>query len=166
MFVRVRIDECGRVVTDAKSPLMTNITTLLKQEIVRVARKEVRGETQHLKKASAAHRSHIAALKRQVLQLQQQLRRVSRSSSWGAPAASADQPVKKIRYSAKSLAAQRRRLGLSASALGALLGVSSLSIYHWESGNTRPRSAHLPDIAALKNMGKADAAALLAALRS
>jgi len=43
---------------------MPNIATLLKTEISRVARKELRGESQALKKAVSAHRSEIAALKR------------------------------------------------------------------------------------------------------
>ena len=43
---------------------MPNIATILKHEISRVARREVRGETQSLKKAAGAHRAEIAALKR------------------------------------------------------------------------------------------------------
>jgi len=43
---------------------MANIASLLKSEISRIARKEVRAETQTLKKASAQYRSDIAALKR------------------------------------------------------------------------------------------------------
>ena len=66
------------------------------------------------------------------------------------------------RFSAKGLASQRKRLGLSAQALGKLIGVSGLSIYHWESGKARPRSNHLPAIAALKTLGKNEAAAVLA----
>jgi DNA-binding transcriptional regulator YiaG len=74
----------------------------------------------------------------------------------GAEAAE-DESGKQIRYSAKSLASQRRRLGLSAAALAKLLGVSALSVYKWESGNTRPRQKQIEAIAALRGMGRREA---------
>ena len=45
---------------------MPNVASLLKQEMARVARKEVRRETAAIKKASAGYRSEIASLKRRV----------------------------------------------------------------------------------------------------
>ena len=48
---------------------MPNIASVLKDEILRLARKEVRRELEGLKKASAQYRSDIAALKRQVIAL-------------------------------------------------------------------------------------------------
>ena len=62
------------------------------------------------------------------------------------------------RYSAKGLAAQRRRLGLSAASVAKLLGVSTLSVYKWESGKTRPRAKQIEAIATLRGMGKRDVA--------
>ena len=43
---------------------MPNIASVLKEEVVRLARKELKAATEGLKKAVAAHRSEIAALKR------------------------------------------------------------------------------------------------------
>jgi hypothetical protein len=43
---------------------MPNIASLLKAEISRVARKEIRAEITALRKAATTHRSEIAALKR------------------------------------------------------------------------------------------------------
>ena len=45
-------------------PRMENIASILKTEIARVARKEVRAETLGLKMAVGAYRSEIAALTR------------------------------------------------------------------------------------------------------
>ena len=58
---------------------MPNIATLLKNEIARVARKEVRAETQSLKKAINTHRGEIAALKRNVRALEQKVRQLGKS---------------------------------------------------------------------------------------
>jgi DNA-binding XRE family transcriptional regulator len=44
----------------------------------------------------------------------------------------------------ESMAAQRRRFGLSAAECSLLIGASSQSIYNWEEGKARPRAQHLP----------------------
>src|SRR4051794_23964645 len=134
---------------------MPNIGTVLKSEISRVSRKEVRGETQALKKSISQYRSQIADLKRRMHALEQQVRRVGKGSR---PAEAAeDEPAGHLRFSAKGLAAQRRRLGLSAAAVARLLGVSALSVYKWESGKTRPRARQIEAIAGLRGMGKREA---------
>ncbi|HEY8050963.1 MAG TPA: helix-turn-helix domain-containing protein [Ramlibacter sp.] len=139
---------------------MPNIASLLKEEIGRVARRHVRSETEALKKASSHHRSDIAQLKRRIQVLEQQLKRVAKGTSRGRAAAAAAEPLadgRQVRYSAKSLRSQRKRLGLSAASLAKLIGVSALSIYKWESGNTRPRPKQIEAIATLRGMGRRDA---------
>ncbi len=54
---------------------MPNIASLLKTEISRVARKEVRADTLALKKAIGVYRAEIAALKRRTQALELELRR-------------------------------------------------------------------------------------------
>ncbi len=144
---------------------MPNIASLLKSEISRVARKEVRSETASLKKAVAAYRADIAALKRRAQALEQALRRLGRASAKAAPAVASDEPSQTLRFSAKGLASQRRRLVLSAHDCGLLVGASGQSIYNWEAGKARPRAEHLPAIAALRAMGKREANRRLASLR-
>ena len=141
---------------------MPNIATVLKEEIARVARKENRGETQKLKKASAQYRSDIAALKRRIQALEQQVKRLGKTTGRKAPVAQEDDDGgTQLRFSAKGLAAQRRRLGLSAAAVATLLGVSGQSVYKWEDGKTRPRASQIAAIATLRKMSKRQAAARL-----
>ncbi len=144
---------------------MPNIATLLKGEISRVARKEVRGETLALKKTVSAYRSQIAALKRRTQALEQQLRQLSRIRSKPEPSAKNAPPSGTGRFSAKGMVSLRRRLGLSASDCGLLLGASAQSIYNWEEGKVRPRAKHLAAIAGLKTLGKKEATARLISLR-
>ena len=142
---------------------MPNIASVLKEEIARLARKELRGETGGLKKASAQHRSDIAALKRRVAAIEQMLVRLDRKGN--KPAAPPDAEAgPRIRFSAKGLGAQRQRLGLSAAEAGALIGVSAQTVYNWEAGSTHPRPQQLAAIAALRHMGKREASARLQAL--
>jgi DNA-binding transcriptional regulator YiaG len=135
---------------------MPNIGTVLKSEISRVARRELRGETQALKKSISQYRSQIADLKRRMQALEQQVKRAGRRGVQAAAAAPPD-ASSHLRFSAKGLAAQRRRLGLSAASVARLLGVSALSVYKWESGKTRPRARQIEAIASLRGMGKREA---------
>lgn len=147
---------------------MPNIASVLKEEIARVARKELKGDNLKLKKSSAQYRSEIAALKRRLQALEQQVAKLSRAARRTAPAAAAAEEgdaATKLRFSAKGLKTQRQRLGLSAADVAALLGVSGQSIYKWEDGKTRPRASQLPAIATLRGLSKREAAARLEALR-
>jgi DNA-binding XRE family transcriptional regulator len=144
---------------------MANIASLLKTEISRVARKEVRAETMNLKKAVGVYRAEIAALKRRAQKLELDLRRLSKVHAKAVPVEVQPQPSQKLRFTAKGLASQRRRLGLSALDCGLLVGASGQSIYNWEEGKARPRVNHLSAIATLRTLGKKDAAARLASLR-
>jgi DNA-binding XRE family transcriptional regulator len=142
---------------------MPNIASVLKEEIARVARKEVRSDTQALKKSSASHRSDIAALKRRIAGLEQMVKRLGKQAGGKTAAAvEAGAPAGSFRFSASGLMAQRKRLGLSAAEAGKLLGVSDQSVYKWENGKTRPRASQFASIAALRGMSKKQAAARLA----
>jgi len=140
---------------------MPNIGAVLKSEISRLARKEIRGETQQLKTQVARYRSELAALVKRQCELEKQLRKQSKAVK---PAPVAEEPGKSLRFSASGLAKQRQRLELSAREVGALLGVSPLSIYKWETGKVRPRAKQLEAIASLRSLGKREAAARLETL--
>jgi DNA-binding transcriptional regulator YiaG len=135
-----------------------NIASVLKEEIARVARKEVRSETENLKKASAQYRSEIATLKRRVTALEQQVTRQGKAKV--SPPKIPEQ-VTPLRYSAKGLSAQRQRLGLSGPEMAALLGVSTQTIYNWEAEKSRPRQQQMAAIGAIRVMSKREAAAKL-----
>jgi DNA-binding transcriptional regulator YiaG len=145
-----------------------NIKTVFQAEMARVARKETSAEIKALRQANTQQRSHIAALRREVQALAKQMKRLAKGATPPRGAAQAqedsDGDARQIRFSAQRLAAHRQRLGLSAAAVAKLLGVSALSVYKWESGKTRPRAKQLQAIAALRTLGKREAAARLVEL--
>ena len=108
---------------------MPNVASILKSEIMRIARKEIRAEVESLKKSVTSHRSEIAALKRRSEALEKELKRVHKSVPQPG-SAPIENTGKANRFSAKRLAAQRQRLGLSADAVGLLVGTSGQSIYN------------------------------------
>ncbi len=145
---------------------MPNIASILKSEISRVARKEIRTETASTKKASTVHRAEIAALKRRLLVLERQIREVAGISDRRAPGVAPQVASAPKRFSSKGLTSLRRRLGLSAHAFGLLIGSSSQSVYNWEDGKTRPQSKYLAAIAFVKTKTKTQIAARLRELQT
>jgi len=144
---------------------MPNLAAVLKDEVARLARKEIRKQTATMQKASAQYRRDIAALKRKAAGLERQVALLERSTA-AQPAqesAPAEQGAK-LRFTAKGLRSQRKRLGLSAGAYAKLVGVTAQSIYNWERGSSRPRQSQIAALAALRGIGKKQVAAKLAQL--
>lgn len=147
---------------------MTNLASVLKAEIARVARKELRVETESLKKTVAAQRSEIAALKRRTSELEKAVKALMRSADKpvrAAVPANEEGDAGQFRFRASGMASNLKRLGLSADEFGLLVGASGQSVYLWESGTTKPRPQNLAAIAALRGVGKREVAARLEALR-
>lgn len=144
---------------------MSNIAAVLRQEIIRLARKEARAITKSLQKASGQYRKDIAELKRQNAKARAEIGRLQRQASKGGAAPIAEAPTEKVRYSAVSVVAQRKRLGLSAADFGKLVGVTAHTVYKWEHGAARPRSAQVKAFGAIRGIGKTEANARLEQLR-
>jgi DNA-binding transcriptional regulator YiaG len=123
--------------------------------IARVARKELKEELQALRKATTAHRSEIAALKRQVKSLASALKATTKASRSSSKDTVVDEPsAPGIRFSAARLAALRAKLGITQAQMATLLGVSYLSVHKWEAGASKPRAAQLQKIAVVMKLGK------------
>lgn len=140
---------------------MTSLGSVLKNEITRLARKEVKAQIEPLKKANSGYRREIAELKRQVAVLARQSKVASKAIS-KRPQENAEPPP--ARFVAKGLRSLRARLGLSAADFGKLAGASGQSIYNWESGKAVPRKSQLTVLAGLRTLGKREAQARLAEL--
>ena len=137
---------------------MPNLAVTLKEEIQRLARKEIKAQTGSTKQAVAKYRSEIAQLKRQFREQEKKIAFLEgqEKKRLGKPQA-AEESVEGIRFSARSVKAQRERLGFSAAAYAKLVGVSPITIYNWEQGKTRPQKAQLAALAAVRGIGKREA---------
>jgi DNA-binding transcriptional regulator YiaG len=146
---------------------MTTLANVLKDEIRRLARKEVRAQTGSTSRAVAQYRREIARLKRAQLAQDKKIASLERETrkSLAMPAAEAD-PNGDSRFSARSVRAQRRRTGLSAADYAKLVGVSPLTIYNWEHNNSRPRREQFAALLGIRGLGKREAQAKLATLES
>lgn len=139
---------------------MTTLANALKEEIRRLARKEIKATTQSMAKAIAQYRREIAKLKRQVRDHEKSIAAL-RSQRPAAPKLAAESTM---RFSARSVKAQRAKTGLSAADYALLVGVSALTIYNWENGKSRPRQEQFAALASLRGIGKREALRRLEAL--
>jgi DNA-binding transcriptional regulator YiaG len=142
---------------------MPNIATVLKSEISRLAKKEAKAATTKLQKASVQYRADIAKLKKL---LGEQAKALTALRKQQTQPEATQQDGDNARFSARSVKAQRMRLGLSAADYGKLVGVSGLTIYSWESGKSRPRKAQLDGFMAVRGIGKREAARKLEELKT
>ena len=140
---------------------MPNIATVLKEEILRLARKEVRRQTSTFKRASAQYRRDIAEVKRQVSDLRRKLTPLEKQVLKGVSFQAAPVDVEHVRFNARGQRSLRRRLGLSAADYGKLIGVTGQTVYSWERETSRPRKQQMTRIASLRGMGKKEVRARL-----
>ena len=145
---------------------MSNLAVALKDEIRRLARKEIKTQTSKTARAVAQYRREIAALKRKVRDQEKKIAFLEGQERKRLPESATVADMNgSVRFSARSVKAQRRRTGLSADDYAKLVGVSSLTIYNWEHGKSRPRQEQLASLAAIRGIGKREAQAKLNLLK-
>ncbi len=141
---------------------MPNMVQVLKEEIRRIARKEVKTQTAKLKRDVVKAKKTNVMLRRVVVQLKRdnELLMSSEKRRQGLPAAVAPEDAKSARITAKGIRAMRRKLGLSQGDFGKLVGVSTVAVGLWEhkgKGALRMRDKTRSAIVALRGLGAREA---------
>jgi DNA-binding transcriptional regulator YiaG len=143
---------------------MPNIASVLKEEITRLARKEVKVQADPMAEKLVELRRVVSALRKQVADLAKTVGDIKgrvKSDEIISADDVADQDVEKSRITGGRIAAMRAKLGLSRNQMALLLGVNANSIYLWEQGKTRPRAAAKAKIMQLRGLGKRAVAKLV-----
>lgn len=137
---------------------MATLQTVLRDEIRRLARREVRSELEATKKAVSRYRREIAELKRSNADLERRVGFLeTRETERLKSGPKKPKPPKGTRFSASRLRNRREKLGLSQEEYAVLAGVSPSTIYNWESGATKPAGERLAALVALRSLGKREA---------
>ncbi|MEM9347478.1 MAG: helix-turn-helix domain-containing protein [Planctomycetota bacterium] len=147
---------------------MPNLASILKEEIARLARKEIRAQVGKTQKQVADQRREIAELKRVNTDLNRRVnflekREKQRLEQPAEPkviiqkADGTTEAESTARFSPKWLATHRAKLDLSAADYAKLVGCSPLSIYKWEKGESTPRAKQRDALASIRGIGKREA---------
>ena len=141
---------------------MPNIAIVLREEIQRLARKQVKAGLSRLKRDNVRLKKSVAALRRQMAALG---RTSSELAKRVAPVVAvketerASEQAARLRPTSRSLERLRRRLGLTQVEFGKLLGVSGQAVTQWaaKDGRVRMRRTTLAALAGIQHMGKREA---------
>lgn len=136
---------------------MSNLLSQLKAEIQRLCRKEIRPEVDALRKSTSSYRAEISNLKRRISELESRVKRLTKAT----PVKKSEPEKISLRWRSSGFSSLRKKLGLSASEMGRLIGVTSATVYAWENGKSKPRASQLNNISHLRKMGKRDVASIL-----
>jgi DNA-binding transcriptional regulator YiaG len=148
---------------------MPNFAKVLRDEIQRLARKQVKAGLDPLRRENVRLKKSVADLRRQLTALNRASGELVKKV---APvvavkeAESATQKAASLRPTSKSLERLRRRLGLTQVQFGKLLGVSGQAVVQWaaKGGRVRMRSRTLTALAGIQRIGKREASRRLEAL--
>ncbi len=136
---------------------MPNVASVLREEIIRLARKEIRQQVGPLKKTNAELRRTVAALKRDVTELRRGVQFLEKQEKRRIKTPPKKKAAEGVRFAARWVKADRERLGLSAKDYGLLVGVAGLTIYNWEKGKSKPRDIQRAAWAKTRGIGKREA---------
>ena len=137
---------------------MPNIMSALKQEIQRLARKEVRTAVRPLQKDKVALKNSVRELRQQVQLLEKQNRQLSEALAKNqavVPVVPEGEEAPRMRITVKGLRSLRRKLKLTQEEFAQLLGVSGQSVWQWEqkSGALRLRSRTKQALLEIRDLG-------------
>ena len=148
---------------------MPTLAALLKEEISKIARKEVQDQVRDLNKTVREQRDAIARLEKQLGSAKAKAaakpaakpaaKSAAAKPAAAKPAAKASKAStgdkrKQPRIAPDTIKKHRKRLKLSQAELGKLLNVSTNTVLRWEAGSSKPRGKHLPELAKLRSISQ------------
>jgi DNA-binding transcriptional regulator YiaG len=142
--------------------LMPDVARVLREEVQRLAKRQVKAALAPLKRDNVRLKKHVAELRRELTALTRTSREVlARVAAVVATKETevATERAATLRPTSKSLVRLRRRLALTQVEFGRLLGVSGQAVLNWESkgSRVRMRSANLAALAGIQKIGKREA---------
>ena len=135
---------------------MPNLSSVLRSEIIRLSRKEIKSAVAPLKNTNTALKKSMVELKKKIAALESENRHLKSSQTITDGNQPSQEVPENTRITSKTITSLRSKLGLSQETFGKLLGVSSNAVFSMEhkKGQLKPRSSTLSKLLTLKNMGK------------
>lgn len=132
---------------------MPNVASVLKEEITRLARSEIKKQVDPLKKRIQELRKTVSEQKKQIAALEKVQAQTAKKIP-DAPKPTAEGKSSSRKVTVASIKSQRKRLKLSQREMGLLVGVSTMTIVRWEQGKGSPRGENRDAFVALRGMGR------------
>ncbi|MDP8237253.1 MAG: helix-turn-helix domain-containing protein [Candidatus Erginobacter occultus] len=133
---------------------MPNFAKAIKEEITRLAKKEVKkasgplnDRVRQLSRSVSSQEKKIARLEKTVAKQEKELRQAA-----PVPEAAPPEEVKKARISPRLVKTQRKRLKLNQNQFADLLNVSVAAVRSWEQGRAMPKDDTMATFVAVRKL--------------
>ena len=140
---------------------MAKIESVIKTEIVRLARREMRAAFLPLKKEVRQMSIKLSGLSKGIASLNRLAKELHLGEA-SPKLESTPEEVKASRLTAGHILGLRRKIGISQRELGILTGTSPVTVLAWEKGKFKPKANKKAVLVALRKLGKREARKLLA----
>lgn len=140
---------------------MGKVEAIIKSEIVRLAKREMRKVAAPLRRDVRTLKGAVSQLRKTVFNLDRLIALHKKEWEKEPPLKAAPEEVETSRISPRLIQSLRRRLGLSQRDLARLAGVTPLAVYQWESGVFKPKKEKKGVLVALRKLGRREAKRLL-----
>jgi len=148
---------------------MSNVVKILKAEIARISKKEVKSVTQAIGKSNTWLRKTVADMKERLVLLEKENKRLVatvKRFQVAQPEKVEQEEGKKARFTSKGIQSLRKKLRLSQADFGKLLGATPHAVYLWEKklGALNLRDKTKAAILSVRGLGAREAKEKLAEL--
>jgi len=141
---------------------MSKLETIIKSEIVRLAKREVRKISVPLGRDVRFLKSGVSELRKAVLTLQRITANQQKELERGKmPLEAAPEEVKMSRFSPRLVRSLRGHLGITQKELAILTEVTVGAVHQWESGQFKPSMKKKAVMVALRKLGRREVRKLL-----
>lgn len=141
---------------------MGKIESIIKSEIQRLAKREVRSTFRPLRKEVWGMKLKLSNFIKNFTILDRLAKEASKSKSTERKLEASPEEVKASRLTPERIAGLRKKLGISQRELGVLVGATIGAVLSWEKGKFKPRGDKKAALVALRKIRKRDVRKMLA----
>jgi DNA-binding transcriptional regulator YiaG len=141
---------------------MTKLESIIKSEIQRLAKHEVRSVYRPLRKEVWGLKLKLSNLIKNFAILDRLAKEAAKGKSTEPKLEASPEEVKASRLTPERIAGLRKKLGISQRELGVLVGATIGAVLSWEKGKFKPRGEKKAALVALRKVRKRDVRKMLA----
>jgi DNA-binding transcriptional regulator YiaG len=141
---------------------MTKLESIIKSEITRLAKHEVRSVYRPLRKEVWGLKLKLSNLMKNFTVLDRLAKEISKAKSTEPKLEATPEEVKASRLTPERIAGLRKKLGISQRELGLLVGATTGAVLSWEKGKFKPQGERKVALVALRKVRKRNVRKMLA----
>ena len=140
---------------------MGKLDSIIKDEIIRLAKREMRTTFVPLRRDVRSLKSIASQLRKSVADLQRFVSQQERQAGPKPVAEVTPEDMKKARFSPRLIKNLRKHLGVSQREMAKLAGVTVGAVFQWEKGKFEPKDTKKKVLIGLRKLGRREARQLL-----